>query len=62
MLMSGSGTAGGLVVTAALNAYTAVWTAVAGFVSNNPPLLIFLLGGIITMVWKHFKRAKKSVR
>lgn len=48
--------------TAALASYTSVWNAVAGFITGNPALMLFLFGGIVSMVWRHFSRAKKSVR
>lgn len=48
--------------TDALEQYSSVWTAVTGFITGNAALMLFLFGGIVSMVWRHFKRAKKAVR
>lgn len=48
--------------TAALAAYTSAWNAITTFITGNAALMLFLFGGVVTMVWKHFKRAKKAVR
>lgn len=48
--------------TDAIATYTTVWNAVVGFITGNAALMLFLFGGIVSMVWRHFKRAKKAVR
>lgn len=58
MLMTGTG----MNFADALSGYSSAWTAVTGFITGNAALMLFLFGGIVTMVWKHFKRAKKAVR
>ena len=42
--------------------YESVWGAIGSMISGNLFLIVFLTGGVITMAWRHFKRAKKAVR
>lgn len=48
--------------TDALASYQSVWSAVTTMITGNAALMLFLFGGIVSMVWKHFKKAKKAVR
>lgn len=46
----------------ALTNFSIVWTRVAGIITGNDVLMIFLAGGLITLGFRVFKRAKKAVR
>lgn len=47
--------------TAATN-YTSVWGNVASLIAGNTVLMIFLFGGLLSMAFRHFKKAKGAVR
>lgn len=49
-------------VTEGLAEYSKVWGAIAGMITENLWLIVFLTGGLVAMAWRHFKRAKKAVR
>lgn len=46
----------------ALTNFGTVWAKMAGIISGNDVLMIFLAGGLITLGFRVFKRAKKAVR
>lgn len=49
-------------LTTAATSYGSVWSEMVTLLTSNAALMIFLFGGLISMAWKHFKRAKKAVR
>lgn len=49
-------------LTTALTNFGTVFTRVATLISGNEVLMIFLAGGLITLGFRVFKRAKKAVR
>lgn len=49
-------------LTTALTNFTTVWTDMVGIITGNDVLMIFLAGGLITLGFRVFKRAKKAVR
>lgn len=46
----------------ALTNFGTVWARMTGIISGNDVLMIFLAGGLITLGFRVFKRAKKAVR
>lgn len=45
-----------------LQDYGVVWGKMMDFLQGNQFLMIFLVGSLVAMVWKHFMSAKKAVR
>ena len=45
-----------------LTDYSTVWAKMMDFLQGNQFLMIFLVGSLVAMVWKHFMAAKKAVR
>lgn len=49
-------------ITEGLAEYSTVWGKMMTFLQENQFLMIFLVGSLVAMVWKHFMAAKKAVR
>ena len=49
-------------LTDGLDDYTEVWGKMMSFLQGNQFLMVFLVGSLVAMVWKHFGAAKRSVR
>lgn len=51
-----------LVLTVTGSYYGQVWEKILELVTGNAVLSIFLFGGLVAMVWRHFRSAKRAVR
>lgn len=46
----------------ALTNFGTVWTDMAGIITGNEVLMVFLAGGLLMLAFRVFKRGRKAVR
>ena len=50
------------VLSDGLSNFGTVWTDMAGMITGNEVLMVFLAGGLLMLAFRVFKRGRKAVR